>query len=96
MPGPATPTFTVPPPDVNSTFTFVAAVIPTRQFTALLVRHTAETVCHPAKLDPPPAAGVRFTSVPAGKFAVQVPLVVVPASMQLIPAGALVIVPPPV
>jgi hypothetical protein len=39
--------------------------------------------------------GCSVTSVPLAKYAVHVPLVVEPLRTQLMPAGALVIVPPP-
>src|ERR1700751_3609763 len=96
FPGPATPTFTVPPLDVNPTSAVVPAYIPSWQLTALLNRQLGVVPVHPKKVDPPPAVTERVIRVPAPKFVVQVPLVVVPATMQLIPVGTLVTVPPPV
>jgi hypothetical protein len=96
FPAPVTVTFTVPPPDVNSTVAVVAADIFSKQLTLLLARQFGVVPVHPKKADPGPGADVNVTSVPAGKFCVQVPLVVAPVNVQLIPAGALVIVPPPV
>jgi hypothetical protein len=96
VPGPVTVTITVAPPEVNSASTVVAADIPTTQLMALLLRQLGVVPVHPKKFEPPPGADVRFTSVPAGKLFVQVPLVVIPTSVQVIPVGALVIVPPPV
>jgi hypothetical protein len=96
FPGPVTVTFTVPPPDVNSTSAVVAAVVPTSQLTALLVMQAGDVPVQPKKVEPAPGVCINVTSAPAPKFAVQVPLVVVPASTQLIPAGELVTVPPPV
>jgi hypothetical protein len=89
-------TFTVPPPDVNSTIAVVAADIFSKQLTLLLAKHVGAVPDHPKKPDPGPGADVNVTSVPAGKFCVHVPLVVAPVNVQLIPMGALVIVPPPV
>src|SRR5579864_1606323 len=96
FPGPVTVTFTVPPPDVNPTSAVVAADIPNAQLTALLNRQLGVVPVHPKKVDPAPAVTESVTRVPAPKFVMQVPLVVVPTNMQLIPAGALVTVPPPV
>jgi hypothetical protein len=51
---------------------------------------------HPKNVEPAPPAAFIVTNSPTGKFAEQVPLVVVPVTVQLIPAGVLVTVPPPV
>ena len=96
LPGPVTVAFTVPPPDKNSTSAVVAADMSSKHVTLLLIKQVGVVPVQPRKLDPPPGVCVSVTSVPAGKFIVQVPLVVVPANMQLIPVGELVIVPPPV
>jgi len=96
FPGPVTVTFTVPPPDVKPTSAVVAADIPTAQLTALLDKQFGVVPVHPKKVEPPPAVTESVTRVPAPKFVMHVPLVTVPASMQLIPVGVLVTVPPPV
>jgi hypothetical protein len=96
FPAPVTVTVTVAPPEVNSASTVSAAVIAATQLTLLLLRQGGFVPLHPKNAEPPPAAEVRVTIVPAGKLDVQVPLVVVPVSVQAIPAGALVIVPDPV
>ena len=96
LPAPVTVRFTVPPPEVNSASTFSAAVIAATQLTLLLLRQNGVVPLHPKNAEPPPAAEVSVTMVPAGKLEVQVPLVVVPVSVQEIPVGELVMVPDPV
>lgn len=96
FPAPVTVTLTVAPVEVNSASTVSAADMLTTQLTALLLKQLGVVPVQPKNADPALAADVNVTIVPAGKLDVHVPLVVVPLSVQVIPAGALVIVPPPV
>jgi hypothetical protein len=63
---------------------------------ALLLKQLGDVPVHPKNDEPGLPADIIVTIVPAGKFCVHVPLVVVPVSVQLIPLGELAIVPPPV